>query len=364
MLYVILFSFLIYYLVNKQAFATIPRKWYIAILITAFFTGISVDPVNVPVFVMLTIIGIQLLIKHKIEPEKFVLKNFLGVYLAFFIGYLIYFTRPIHHELNYHNLTFLQYVHEYFVPYCIEFYNYFIKVELYIPAISLLLLISLLLFKQIGKNYKNRNQFIFIIAVCVFTYILFEFSIFILGFHFGKSYFYSMDKWIIIYRVIELFNLIVIFGYLIDANQHINEKTSNIIKIALCIIVLLIFRNKLIIDYEHNLITAANLSKEIRISAYKLEKLAIEEKTKDYIVPKKYKDPYYNHIFFLEEDFCSFAIYVNNVHPEITKSIYITYSDNIDDDSILTEDELKELKFSNLLQNKMYRHKKTILRCY
>ena len=74
----------------------------------------------------------------------------------------------------------------------------------------------------------------------------------------------------------------------------------------------------------------------------------------------------YSKIFFLEEDSCSFFQYVQNVHPEINikKFKYEENNKSKYDLNFFTEDELSNLKFQNLLTDKMYRHKKKIMNCY
>ncbi len=359
-LYVILFSFIAYYFINEKY---IHSNWiYLFIIFISFCTGVSVDPVNVPSLFILILLGITLLLYYYKKINKQSLLKVSGVYISYFIGFLIYFTRPVHHYPDYNNLTFIEYFKNNIVLYCHNYFDIFIKQDslIYIP---ILICIILLLFL---KNYdkSKKKQIILLISISSFIYILFFFSIFVLGFLGNHNTFYfNLNKWISIYRVIGLFNLLLILGFLIDKNNYLDKKYSNYIKVILCIITLIIFRVNLIGEYLPNIHQTVERSKQIRKAAYIIEKLALNQKSEDIKIPKEYIE--YNDILYLDSKIytgCGFYRYIQNIHPKVHKSS-VTYNDNIDM-SIFSDKELTELKFQNLLTDKMYRHKKIIKNCY
>ena len=102
--------------------------------------------------------------------------------------------------------------------------------------------------------------------------------------------------------------------------------------------------------------------KELRKSAYIIEKLTINETKEKVSIPKEYEK--YTRILFLDETTCSFFQYVKNVHPQ-TKLFDYKFGNNEQDYYYLfAKEEIETLKFQNLLTHKMYRHKKKIIGCY
>ena len=126
---------------------------------------------------------------------------------------------------------------------------------------------------------------------------------------------------------------------------------------------MIIFSKNLIIDYIPNIRHYSQENKELRKVAYIIEKLAMTQKNDVITIPEKYAQREYSFPLFLEEKECSFYVYITNVHPEIHKTGFI-YDDSKVNLSIFSDKELELLKFQNLINGRMYRHKKVIKNCY
>ncbi len=352
-----------YHYANK----ILPNKFNFTILyILSFLTALSIDPINVPTFAFISFIGLVLLIenRHKLKEHYKIVIPLFGIYFTYILGLIFYFIRPMHHTPEYGEAINMQhYISLYFNQYLKEYANIFLSEHsiLLVPVLMLLTL-TLFTYKAKDKNLKNtRGGELFIFGIII-TFLAFYFLLFFLGIEHG-NFWIHYEKWVMLYKVITYFLLLISFGLFVDTSIK-NNNLSNIIKIVTCLIVLAIFNKPLITDNIENIKDTVLSRKEMRKNAYIIEKIAINTKDEEIVIPLDSKQ--YSEIFFLEEDTCSFFQYVKNVHPK-TNIKNFKYEENNEskfDLKIFTEDELANLKFQNLLMEKMYRHKKVIYNCY
>lgn len=361
--YVFVLSICLYLFVKREQLS---KTNYIILLIASLFLGTSVDPVTLPVFAgwgIMALYFIVLILKAFIKKED--MQNIkqkclyiIPVYLSYAIGLYLYYRRPpIEHEPDYGNYTFYEYIVNNIVPFIKSYINYFLKQDsvLLIP-IFLVLIVGFFICKK--EDMKKLIQFV---VINILGFFIFYAAIFIIGYN-GDDYWISFTKWINIYKVITLFYLLAVIGFICDIGKF--EKYADKIKIILCIIILAVFHRNLIIEYWQNIEEKRAETKELRTVAYKTEKIATTLDNENIVVPLEFEN-YKNILWFDQIAFekCDYTIYINNVYPKIKKNSII-YSENALDNITFTDKELKELKFQNLLQEKMYRHKKYIQGCY
>lgn len=360
--YVIVMSILIYSVFNN----TKPNKINnIILLITAFILGISVEPANIPAFGSFCILALCMifkLIKSRKDKEKSdnIKQNYkwlIPFYFVYFLSVICYFIKPNYHKYSYHMefKDYLVYVSQVFIN---GYYNEFIGYSslLIIP----ILVIGILIY------YKNKNdkeflikfkKLILLLFIGIFSFMAFYALTFFMG-YLGYEFYFELKKCMCIYKVALLFFLLVLLSFYTDIKIPVK---ANKIKVLLCIITLLVFSNSLIINYYKNINETREKYKEIRMAAYKAEKYATTINEDDNIILPVSYNHYQIYFWFLDNysDYeCGFVKYIKNVHPKIDKE-YVIFSNEVEDKVIFTEDELKQLKFQNLLLEKMYRHKKT-----
>lgn len=330
----------------------------------AFFTGLSIDPINVPTFVIISFWGLFALI----ENRKQIKENFnkvlawLGMYSTYILALLFYFIRPIHHVPNYKEAgNLVEYTTMYFNQYVNEYLNVFLK-EYSIFIIPIVCLV-ILFFIFLRKKLQCKRGFLFICTNLIIL-LVFYFLLFYLGFIDRTDLFFAIyyGKWISLYKTTTYFFLLLSFGLFIDSIT-LNNKISNTIKIIVCILTIIIFHNVLIANNVENIKNTQKEMKELRQAAYSIEKITINTNKKEKIIlPKEYEK--YTHSLFINEGTCSFFQYVKNVHPN-TKLFDYKLSENKDvNNKLNSEEESSIIKFQNLLTEKMYRHKKVIENCY
>lgn len=354
-------SYLAYFYINQ----TNPSKLnFIVLYILSFFTGLSVDPIIVSTFSIISFWALIALIENRKkikENFKYVLV-WSGIYCTYILASFFYFIRPSHNAYYGDSNNILEYTLTYFGKYLNAYYNFLIDYStLIIPIIILFVLSAVFLRKQ----HKCKRGFFFIcmnLIILAFFYLM----LFFLGFiqdatdssrFFGLYY----TKWISLYEITVYFFLLLSSGLFIDSITSKN-KISNIIKITVCVLIILILKVELITNNIKNIKNSQNEMKELRQAAYIIEQATINETKEKIILPEEYKK--YNDSLFLDYGPCSFFQYVNNVHPNIKKYYYELSEDENINTEFKEKENIADIKFQNLLTEKMYRHKKIINYCF
>ena len=354
-LYAAVMSIFGYYFINSK----IPNKiTFIVFLILLFLLGITVEPVNLPALAGFVLFLPYLIMnRKKLKDTKVYI---ILICIVYAISLFCYYIRPSEHTPDYYG-TFLNYLKTAIIPFFKAYFNEFIINNSKLVLPSLLLFIPALF---ISKE-KAKKMIYFVIANMA-GFWCFYLLVFFIGYYAFETFCISADKWIEIYRVITLFYFIFVIGFIFDSYL---PKISNILKIITCIFIFTIFHTNLITEYFNVMQETLDFSKEMRKTAYIMEKIAVSSNINDntLIVPKKFIQ--YNDYFWFTEDGsinpCGYNVYLHNIYPKINKTqIIFAKDDSIIENIQLDDKELEQLKFSNLLKEKMYRHKKFINGCY
>lgn len=338
-----LISYLCYYYVNK----TIPTKAnYLILLLLALCLGETVQIVSIQSFILLTIFLIILLrkyLKNK-DENKIVFKLFIGIYCAVFISLVISTLDFQDFTKDFGESTYLNYVITEFPAFIKMYYNDYILHHSYLLIPTIIILTAMFFIN------RNSKQFIGFMSICIFALLFFYLLTFFIAGSDGMSsgYFPIMyNKWECIYKMICLLYLILTFSYLTDNILKINDKYSSFIKIIICIIVLIIFRNNMVTGYYPHLLEIKERYRQIRVMMYKAEKMALTQNMDDDIIhlSQEYKDPW------TELVGCSafYVFYINDLYK--MNKTDCDFNLKNEDMDILTNEELKELKFQKLLEN-------------
>lgn len=210
-----------------------------------------------------------------------------------------------------------------------EFTDYYINV--FIKEQSLLL-IPIIIFAVLiiiaCKNKPETKKFICCLSVNIISLLFFYYLTFFLAGTdsteiFSDGFPIVYIKWQSIYKMTLIFWLIISFGYFIDSNSYeIIRDKSNIIRILACIILLFVFRHNLLTNYINEMqITKKNM-RDYKALLYSIEKLSLNDKSDNIIIPEKYKENVFFSSFFPPEEWyiCNF----NYLHNTKKKILYLS----------------------------------------
>jgi len=349
-LYTVVISIFGYYFINNK----IPdNRTFNIFLVLLFLLGITVEAINFPVFVgFILFIPYLLFNKTQLKDKK---KYIILISIVYLISLLAYYIRPNGHIPQY-NGTFLHYLKTAIIPFLITYRN-----DIIIKYSILLIPIGLLFIPALYIDKEKAKRLIYFVFANIIGFWCFYAVMFFAGYMFDNAY-YIEPKWTNLYRVITLFYLVLTFGFVIDFKF---KKASNIIKFFVCICIFCIFNKNLITDYIPNMNNIISKEKEIRTAAYMTEKIALYSRSDIHflLIPKKLAK--YGTLFWYDDYECGYPKYLNNVYPKIyvNKIIYTEDNKFFDSHIFFDDNELEELKFSHLLKERMYRHKKVFNNC-
>ena len=349
-LYTAVMSILGYYFINDK----IPdKKTYSIFLFLLFLLGITVEAINFPVFAgFILFIPYLILNKEKLKDKK---QYIIQICIVYAIALFAYYIRPNGHVPKY-NGSFIHYVKTGIIPFFRFYCDYII-----LNYSKILLPISLLFIPSFYTDREKSKRLMYFITVNIAGFLCFYALMFFAGYSYADS-FYVEPKWTNLYRVITLFYLVFTIGFLIDFN--VSKKLSNTVKLIICICIFLIFHKNLITEYFPNMNKVVNEEKEIRTTAYIMEKIALYSlpEIHELVIPKKLIK--HGYLFWFTDYECGYSKYLNNVYPKIniSKMLYAE-NDRFLDNITFYDNELEDLKFSHLLKEKMYRHKKVFNNC-
>lgn len=342
---------LIYFYTRK---IHIPPNLYICLIIVSFLLSTSVEPINNAVFISFCLFACFLLIKNKFRITETIKKNsqFFGILFSAILGFIAYYINPAgliyDHPLNTDVLTYKEYIFSAFSIFIKKYIRFFFIEN----VIFLLIPLALCIHLKISDKYEtttDKNALIQIVLFNITAFLLFFFAIFLIGYCFNRDVFwFEYKKWSNMYALSCLFFSLVLTGFIIDKNK-LFKNYSNKIKVVACIIILVIFSKPLIFENYQRAIEFKILLKNLKKKYYSIEKIAITQTDSELYLPAHYKQ-------MINGDDWWLLSYIKSVHPDICKT-KIIFSDKIDE-NILTQEEEKELKFSNLLRYKRFRNKK------
>lgn len=344
-----LFVFLsctIFFYVNDK----IPSRFmFLLLFISAFFTGITTELINVSALLYMSIMScvvcMRYLFSDKNEIEKKRLSFFLWGYFVLIFASVIFFINPIDHKFQ-NNHIFLTYWKE-FIP--IFWENLVLRLKrLYFVLFGLFVILFC-----VRKKFQRQNLRL---ATCIFAGnlgFLFYFSVVTYCINCFSSvtmenYDLFQYKFVSPYAAVILFQIFVVAGYLFETLRFNSEKIEFFFKMLMIVVIFLsIYRYcdnnwKFVMHQRNHFLTR-------RIHAYQLEKLMVEEAGKETIVlPLRYNNYYVDSLE--ARNILKFLIYIH--YPDFQNLKTIVVDDRVHLDE-LSKDELKNLKFSNLLKHKI-----------
>lgn len=344
-----LFVFLsisIYFYVKDK----IPSKLAFSLfLISAFFTGITTELINISTFLYMSILSLVVSIRYfysdKNEIEKQRLKFFLWGYFVLILACGIFFVNPTDHDFQ-NNHMFFTYWKE-FIPLFWE--NCVLRVKRF--YFVLFALFGILFFAR--KNCQKQN---FRLATCtaiinlafLFYFLVVSYCISCFSSVMMENYDLFQYKFVSPYAAVILFQIFVVVGYLFETINFSSTRKEIFFKILMTVAIFLsIYRyqdnNLEFLFYQRNHFLTR------RVYSYQLEKLMMSQAGKETIaLPLGYNDYYSDDIEV--NNILKFLIYIH--YPDFQNLKTVIADDSIRLDN-LSEEELKHLRFSNLLKHKI-----------
>ncbi len=334
----------IIYFFTKEKIPTKPI--YVLILLSAFFSGITVEVLNVVSSMFISFVTLFVFMCfYKSDKKNDIMKQRLNFFLTLFCIHLfsviLYYINPTDHEVYDRHIFF-------------TYWKFHLKscLSVYIKLLPFLILnvLTMGLILILRKNDKKQNmRFISSIVLCnlcfLFFYIVVLFFIFCFV-NLNAGLYFEELKIFIPYIIVLLLNSFFLLGYLISSFSFLNENKIYFLKILAIVLIVLTnlkFSDKNFSIYKE--IRDFNIFR--RLQTYQIEKLIVKQRGQDtIIIPiKNYKD------FYLP--ICSYpTILFILYYPDFQNVKTIITDENLAPEE-LTEEETENLKFSNLLPHKI-----------
>ncbi len=338
----------IIYFYTKEKLPTKPI--YILLLISAFFSGITVEVLNVPSLMIITFVTLFVYIDFLRSDKTNVIKLqrhnfFLTLFCIHLFSVILYYINPTDHEFGTEYILSV-----YWKSHMLECFS--ILVSKLLPF-HILNLITIGLILILRKNQQSQNiRFVSCIILsnlcCIFFYTV-AMCLIVCVIHLNTSLYFGDYKNFIPYIVVLLLNNFLLLGYLISSYTSLNEKKLYILKILAIVIVIL--TNFKFIDKKFSIYQEIHANGvERRQQIYQIEKSIVKQRGQDTIII-----PIKNY----EEFFSPFGSYCNTIfilyYPDFQNVKTIVTDKNLAPEE-LTEEEKKNLKFSNLLPHKINKY--------
>lgn len=352
------FVFIKYFLTLK-----IPdNKNCVLLAILTFLTGISTETLNLFFLTFLGILTFEFLLTSLIyRSPKIIrfLKFMLFLDSIFAFSLVCYYLHPADHSifLSNNNTNFFSY-------YSKNFYFYVIKDYLFLPLISLFTSLGILItknncislsnvdFTHSWKCFANKYfrtidnlMIIFSITNILSLYLFFYFGNYLIMSVWSEDnrYFLFTGKFLFVFLIILTFNIILTTGYFL--NTRFNDKKSFFIKFFILLFCFSSINGIYPKNYFKKLYNCRKHLYEQRLLQYKLLKTVFSQKNKEIIyIPDKNDELVLNDITL--SDFVLNLLLIAENDFDNLKVIVFSKSKGF---SELSDDELKELKFSNIV---------------
>ncbi len=345
--FLIFLSGIIYFFTKEK----VPTKpIFILILLAAFFSGITVEVLNVPSLMTITFLTLFVFMdfyksdkKNDIKKQRF--NFFLALFCIHLFSVILYYINPTDHEFVTEYILSVQWK-----QHMLECFS--ILVSKLLPF-HILNLVTIGLILILRKNQQSQNiRFISSVVLSNLCLLFFYFVVLFFIFRFVNisfSLYFEEMKNFIPYITVLLFNNFLLLGYLVSSYTSLNEKKLYILKILAIVIVIL--TNFKFIDKKFSIYQEMQANgAERRQQIYQIEKAIVKQRGKNtIIIPSKNSD------YFIAFDnpagsycYTLFTLY----YPDFKNVKTIVTDKNLAPEE-LTEEEKKNLKFSNLLPHKI-----------
>lgn len=313
-------------------------------LCSSFFTGISIEALNIPYFLFLCAITLFVAIDYRKdinnETKKQILKIFIFALIVNTISCAFYYLKPVDHDMN--DKDFLLSAWKSFFP---VIFDKFINKYIIFHLISLIGL-GAIAFRR--KNFQNQNVRFF--AVIVFN------TVSLLTFCFlGNYYIFCMydigcllgeEKYFLTYVATLFFQNFVIWGYYFATSS--DKKSVKILYAEIGVILLILAANyQYFQGYLTEMTRWRNEASHWRKRQYCVEKLMVAQAGKETIT---FPNIYWDYDSLGDKAFLFCLMIVHYPDFKNLKTIVVDNSLPFDD---FMEKEADDYKFSNLLQHKI-----------
>lgn len=333
----------IIYFYTKEKIPTKPV--FILILLATFFSGITVELLNIPSFIFISLVTLFVLIDYLKSDKLNLLKKqrfklFLTIFFVHIFSIILYYINPTDHQLiNKEMFLFYWEVH------LLSVQDFFV---IKLLSFHILNIVGMILILISRKNELEQNiRFISSVVLINFSFLFYyTIVLYLIIFYF---LFYYEEKFLYPYIVILLFNNFTILGYLISSYTSLEGKKLCISKILAIILIVLTnyeFINK---SFVKNYKEIKNGCKEYSQIVYQIEKSVIKQRGQEtIIIPAK------DFNLTPSDDIRSsyYIVWAILYYPDFENVKTIIFDANLEPDE-LTEEEKKNLRFSDLLPHKI-----------
>ncbi len=293
--------------------------------------------------------------------------TFLGLYVLLKAG--AFFRKTPNLEFN--QIFLLNIVHS-LPSFCIEYLKYVFLNHIF----QFILIISQIIY--IKKN-NNDNDVVKLISAFIFGFLIFFFLLIALG----KTYYDGHSYWVIHYDMHVMTDLIFLSFNMALLNiiltkfkfsYNINKAIFVIIVAFILLSIFFIIRNNIFYNDVIN-----KFFKPLKSDAYKTEKILRLANLKGkiaYLDKELLENPHHhgffadfndrkiNHLYF----FSNFIIYYNKFDAKLTHGFIFTNKEKVDEEfknnhGVFTTEELKDIKFTRLLDNDFVMNNKQLGSC-
>ncbi len=335
----------IFYFYTKEKIPTKPV--FILILSAIFFSGITVELLNIPSFIFISLITLFVLIDYLKSDKTDVLKKqrlnfFLCVFFVHLFSLFLYYINPADNQFSDNHLFFshlkshLSSVWDFLVVKLLPFH--------------ILNIIGLFLIFLLKKNQKEQNvRFVSSVLLINLSFLFFYIAVLYFIFCFaGIDYndYFGDEKNFSPYVVVLLLNNFMILGYLISSYASLSAKKIYILKMSAIVLSLLLIDRGFFENHE----MVQNLCIDCTQSVYRIEKTIVKQRGREtIIIPAKGFEVFDN----LTRSY--FSTLTVLYYPDFQNVKTVITDSNLEPDE-LTEDENKHLRFSDLLPHKINKY--------
>lgn len=335
----------VFYFFTKEKIPTKP--FFILILLATFFSGITVELLNVPSFIFISLITLFVLIDYLKSDKTDVLKKqrlnfFLFVLFVHLFSVILYYFQPTDHHFHDNHIFFSQWK-----THLILIWNFFVKVKFipfYIVNIIGLILIFLLKSGEKKENIRFCSSVLLINFCFLFYYFVVLYLIILFVSEINHTYIFAFEKIFFPYIVL-LFNNFLTFGYLISLYSSLSSRKFYLLKISAIVFIVLSSLTFVEIEYYRGI---RDYMPVYRQKFYRVEKEIIKQRGQETIIipVKDFQDS------FLEITNSYYSTLVMLYYPDFENVKTVITDESLEPEE-LTDEEKENLRFSNLLPHKI-----------
>lgn len=319
---------------------------FILFLIANFFTGLTVEQMNIPYYLFLSVITLFVAtnyLKNKTEDKKKIAKTFIYALALNTISCALYYIRPCDHAFIHVYISIKD-----FIPvFCIILKR---VIGSYLPM-HIFLVIGIISVALI-KNQQNQNKKLaFMITLNSLTLLFFYFA----GFYYimtcraGSVVYdiFNYPKYYTFYFAIVMFETFVLWGCFANC---VSSGKKNIILSFGIILAILLSNCSYLKNYAQNIEIEKKWNDQEIVLQYKIESIVMEQAGQETII-LPYVDSAFVHYNILH--FIRFLAIIHYPDLKNLKTIIMDKNDNTIPKMLENEPLQTDVDFSSLLKHKI-----------